>query len=78
MEHISGTYIGLPDNLEELGYTEGEIITNLQGAARQEASLVNGALEMSNVNLSKEIDHEADLEKLFFEITANKREGVLQ
>lgn len=55
MEHISGTYIGLPDNLEELGYTEGEIITNLQGAARQEASLVNGALEMSNVNLSKEM-----------------------
>lgn len=55
MEHVSGTYIGLPTNLAALGYTEGDIITNLQGGNRAEVSVVNGSLEMSNVNLSKEM-----------------------
>ncbi|MCH7320582.1 flagellar hook-basal body protein [Solibacillus sp. MA9] len=55
MENLQGgTYIGLPENLDELGYTEAEILTDLQGANRQ-VGIQKGALEMSNVDLSKEM-----------------------
>lgn len=55
MEQIQGgTYIGLPNNLAELGYTEDNIVTNLQGANRQ-VGIQKGALEMSNVDVSKEM-----------------------
>lgn len=55
MESINGgTYIGLPNNLAELGYTEADILTNLQGANRQ-VGIQKGALEMSNVDLSQEM-----------------------
>lgn len=55
MEQLQGgTYIGLPENLDELGYTEQQILTNLQGANRQ-VGIQKGALEMSNVDLSKEM-----------------------
>lgn len=55
MESINGgTYIGLPQNLDELGYTEADILTNLQGANRQ-VGIQKGALEMSNVDLSQEM-----------------------
>jgi flagellar basal-body rod protein FlgG len=55
MESINGgTYIGLPNNLDELGYTEADILTNLQGANRQ-VGIQKGALEMSNVDLSQEM-----------------------
>ncbi|AWE06317.1 flagellar hook-basal body protein [Lysinibacillus sp. 2017] len=55
MESLNGgTYIGLPQNLDELGYTEAEILTNLQGANRQ-VGIQKGALEMSNVDLSQEM-----------------------
>ncbi len=55
MEHISGAYVGLPNNLAQLGYTQAEVITELQGANRQQIGMQNGTLEMSNVNLSKEM-----------------------
>ncbi|MBK3495618.1 flagellar hook-basal body protein [Viridibacillus sp. YIM B01967] len=55
MEHISGAYIGLPDNLNELGVTEADVLRDLQGADRAEIGLQNGALEMSNVDTSKEM-----------------------
>ena len=55
MESINGgTYIGLPNNLAELGYTEADILTNLQGANRQ-VGIQKGTLEMSNVDLSQEM-----------------------
>ena len=54
MENLQGTYIGLPENLNELGYTEADILTNLQGANRQ-VGIQKGALEMSNVDLSQEM-----------------------
>lgn len=55
MENLQGgTYIGLPENLDELGYTEAEVLTNLQGANRQ-VGVQKGALEMSNVDLSQEM-----------------------
>lgn len=55
MEHVSNAYIVLPNNLEELGVTQQDVLTDLQGAERNEISLVNGVLELSNVDISKEM-----------------------
>ncbi|WP_107942047.1 flagellar hook-basal body protein [Metasolibacillus sp. FSL H7-0170] len=55
MEQISGTYIGLPTNLAALGYTQADILTDLQGAGRAEIGLSIQTLEMSNVDISKEM-----------------------
>ena len=55
MQHISGTYIGLPENMAELGLTPAEVLTNLQGAARNGIGMENKALEASNVNYQKEM-----------------------
>lgn len=55
MEHISGTYIGLPRNMANLGVTEQDILTNLQGQERGQIGIMNGALEGSNVNYEKEM-----------------------
>lgn len=55
MEHISGTYIGLPGNMADLDVTEQDVLTNLQGQERGIIGLLNGALEGSNVNYEKEM-----------------------
>lgn len=55
MEHLSGTYIGLPANMEDLGITAAEVVTDLQGAARDEIAMQNNTLETSNVNYQKEM-----------------------
>lgn len=55
MEHLSGTYIGLPSNLAELGVTPAQVITDLQGVARGEIGLQNSMLEGSNVDYQKEM-----------------------
>ena len=55
MENLGGSYIGLPNNLNELGYNQQDVLTNLQGGARNNVGIKNGALEMSNVDLSKEM-----------------------
>lgn len=52
MEHISDTYIGIPEDLTQF---EGQVLIDLQGAARSEIGIKNGALEQSNVDLSKEM-----------------------
>lgn len=55
MEQISATYIGLPANLAENGYTQADIVTNLQGATRGAIGMNSQNLEMSNVDISKEM-----------------------
>ncbi|MEL3960167.1 flagellar hook-basal body protein [Lysinibacillus endophyticus] len=55
MEKLSGSYIGVPGNLEQLGLNEADLYTNLQGGLRTEIGLANGKLEMSNVDISKEM-----------------------
>ena len=55
LESISDTYVSLPNNLAELGFTEADIFVDLQGANRQQIGLQNGMLEMSNVDVSKEM-----------------------
>ncbi len=55
MENIGGGYIDLPNNLQQLGFVDGDILTNLQGGARSNIEMVSGSLEMSNVDMSKEM-----------------------
>ncbi|MEI4768885.1 flagellar hook-basal body protein [Psychrobacillus sp. FJAT-51614] len=55
MEQLSETYIALPNNLAELGVNAQDVITDLQGAGRGEIALTNQVLEMSNVDMSKEM-----------------------
>ncbi|MFF2753435.1 flagellar hook-basal body protein [Psychrobacillus sp. NPDC058041] len=55
MEQLSETYIKLPNNLAELGVNAQDVVTSLQGANRNQISLTNQVLEMSNVDVSKEM-----------------------
>ncbi|SES03638.1 flagellar hook-basal body protein [Psychrobacillus sp. OK032] len=55
MEHISSTYISMPTNLDELGVNADDVMTDLQGANRGEIAVANQVLEMSNVDISKEM-----------------------
>ena len=56
MEHLNnGAYASLPNNLQELGYAEGDVLTALQGLNRNEVSMQIGTLEASNVDVSKEM-----------------------
>lgn len=55
MEHLSAAYIVMPENLDELGANAEDVMVDLQGAARGEISLSNQVLEMSNVDVSKEM-----------------------
>ncbi|MER2261920.1 MAG: flagellar hook-basal body protein [Psychrobacillus sp.] len=55
MEHLSAAYIVMPENLDELGANAEDVMVDLQGEARGEISLSNQVLEMSNVDVSKEM-----------------------
>ena len=56
MEQLNGgAYMGLPANFEELAYNQADILTDLQGVNRSRVGIEMGALEMSNVDLSKEM-----------------------
>lgn len=46
---------GLPDNLNELGVALDDIFTDLGGPLRGEIAIQQGALEQSNVDMSKEM-----------------------
>ncbi len=50
-----GTYMKLPDNLAAMNLTEADILTDLLGGNRNAIRLQNGALEQSNVDVSKEM-----------------------
>ncbi|KAA0955635.1 flagellar hook-basal body protein [Sporosarcina sp. ANT_H38] len=55
MQRLSATNIALPENLADLGVTQQEVLTELQGAARSEIGMEGQALEASNVNYQKEM-----------------------
>ncbi len=55
MEQFGGNLIGLPANMQDLGVNEDEIITNIQGAARNGISLSQRMLEASNVDIGTEM-----------------------
>ncbi|MBM7577922.1 flagellar hook-basal body protein [Jeotgalibacillus terrae] len=53
MDRVSSVYLGIPDNLDELGVDAGELLVQMEGGLRQNIGLEQGALEQSNVDLSK-------------------------
>lgn len=55
LEQKGANLLGLPNNLAELGVTEEEVMTNLTGPLRNQIALQQGALEQSNVDMSKEM-----------------------
>ena len=55
LQQFGGNLLGFADNLDELGVTEDEVVTNVIGGARSEISLVQSSLEGSNVDISKEM-----------------------
>lgn len=54
MEHVSATYFALPQNMNELGVTEADLLTPLRGAGRTQVNVQQGMLEMSNVDVGRE------------------------
>ncbi|PLR85443.1 MULTISPECIES: flagellar hook-basal body protein [Bacillus] len=55
LEQKGGNLLGLPENMGQLGVAEEEIFTELNGPLRNEISIKQGALEQSNVEMSKEM-----------------------
>ncbi len=55
MQRLSATNFALPENLADLGVTQQQVLTELQGAARNVIGLEGQALEASNVNSQKEM-----------------------
>ncbi|MFB1082125.1 flagellar hook-basal body protein [Jeotgalibacillus sp. JSM ZJ347] len=53
MDRVSSIYLGIPDNLAELGVEAGELMVQMEGGLRTDIGLEQGALEQSNVDLSK-------------------------
>ncbi|KIL44688.1 hypothetical protein KP77_29090 [Jeotgalibacillus alimentarius] len=53
MDRVSSVYLGIPDNLDELGVDADELLVQMEGGLRQNIGLEQGALEQSNVDLSK-------------------------
>ncbi|MDZ5711265.1 flagellar hook-basal body protein [Jeotgalibacillus haloalkalitolerans] len=53
LDRVSSVYLGIPDNLAELGVEPGELMVQMEGGLRQNIGLEQGALEQSNVDLSK-------------------------
>ncbi|MCG3088493.1 flagellar hook-basal body protein [Sporosarcina cyprini] len=55
MSRLSDTLFALPANLNELGVTAGDVVTELNGADRAIIGMENQKLEASNVNYEKEM-----------------------
>lgn len=55
MTRLSAANFGLPENLADLGVTQQDVLTELQGDARNRIGMENQALEASNVNMQKEM-----------------------
>ncbi|WP_186667884.1 flagellar hook-basal body protein [Sporosarcina sp. BP05] len=57
MQRLSATNFALPENLADLGVTQQQVLTELQGAARNVIGMEGQALEASNVNSQKEMTY---------------------
>ncbi|UXH43147.1 flagellar hook-basal body protein [Rossellomorea vietnamensis] len=55
LQQYGGNLLGFADNLDQLGVTEDEVVTNVTGGARTDISMVQSSLEGSNVDISKEM-----------------------
>ncbi|MGE8080405.1 flagellar hook-basal body protein [Peribacillus loiseleuriae] len=57
MEQLGGNLLALPANLNQMNVNTEDILTSLTGGLRGEISMTQGALENSNVDLSKEMSN---------------------
>ncbi|WP_057911934.1 flagellar hook-basal body protein [Peribacillus muralis] len=55
LDRLGGNLLGLPENINNLGVTVDDIMTSLTGDSRDQIAVRQGALESSNVDLSKEM-----------------------
>jgi flagellar basal-body rod protein FlgG len=55
LEQKGANLLGLPENLDELGVNEDDIMTNMTGPLRNQIAIQQGVLEQSNVDMSKEM-----------------------
>jgi flagellar basal-body rod protein FlgG len=55
LEQKGANLLGLPENLDELGVNEDDIMTNMTGPFRNQIAIQQGVLEQSNVDMSKEM-----------------------
>ncbi|MFD9626096.1 flagellar hook-basal body protein [Peribacillus muralis] len=55
LDRLGGNLLGLPENINNLGVTVDDIMTSLIGDSRDQIAVRQGALESSNVDLSKEM-----------------------
>jgi flagellar basal-body rod protein FlgG len=65
MEQMGGNLLGLPTNLNQLGVTEAEILTNLEGQQRNNIGLQQGYLESSNVDIGKEMTDMLNVQRAY-------------
>lgn len=65
LEQKGGNLLGLPENMAELGITEDDIFTQLNGALRGQINVAQGSLEQSNVNLSTEMTELVNLQRAY-------------
>ncbi|KWW20898.1 MULTISPECIES: flagellar hook-basal body protein [Peribacillus] len=55
LDRLGGNLLGLPENIDGLDVTVDDIMTALTGDSRNQIAVRQGALESSNVDLSKEM-----------------------
>ena len=65
LEQKGGNLLGLPENMAELNGTEEEILTELNGAMRNQIAIQQRALEQSNVDMSKEMTELINLQRSY-------------
>ncbi|MGM9924983.1 MAG: flagellar hook-basal body protein [Bacillus sp. (in: firmicutes)] len=65
LEQKRGNLVGLPGNAQELGINKTDVFTELTGFMRQEIAVQQGALEASNVDMSKELTDLLDVQRQF-------------
>ncbi|RIW36108.1 flagellar hook-basal body protein [Bacillus salacetis] len=65
MEQAGQNLLGLPDDLQGLGVTEDEILTNMNGALRNNIGLAQSTLEGSNVDIGKEMTDMLNVQRAY-------------
>lgn len=65
LEQKGDNLLGLPENFAELNVAENEILTELNGPLREQITMQQGALEQSNVDMSKEMTELMNLQRSY-------------
>jgi flagellar basal-body rod protein FlgG len=65
MEQAGQNLLGLPQDLQGLGVNQNEIMTNMNGALRNNISLAQSTLEGSNVDIGKEMTDMLNVQRAY-------------